>query len=55
VEFNEKRFREIIGLTPNLGSVMKVVRSLVERDDEYEHGGDPVFRVKIGSQEVFTV
>jgi hypothetical protein len=45
MEFNEKRFREMIGPQPNLGSVMKVIRSLFERDDEYQHG-DAVFKMK---------
>jgi hypothetical protein len=45
MEFNEKRFREMIGPQPNLGSVMKVIRSLLERDDEYQHG-DAVFKMK---------
>lgn len=47
MEFNEKRFREMIGPQPNLGSVMKVIRSLLERDDEYPHG-DAVFTMKAG-------
>eukprot|EP00980_Cylindrotheca_fusiformis_P008758 scaffold1869_cov122-Cylindrotheca_fusiformis.AAC.20 len=48
MEFNEKRFREMIGPQPDLGSVMKVIRSLLERDDEYQHA-DPVFRMKTSS------
>jgi hypothetical protein len=35
----------MIGPQPNLGSVMKVIRSLLERDDEYQHG-DAVFKMK---------
>lgn len=58
IDFNEKRFLEMIGPRPQIGSVMRVIRSLLERDDEYKHA-DPCFRMKGGQgpamEYVFTV
>ena len=46
IDFNEKRFRESIGNEPDLGKVMNIIRSLLEKDDEYQYA-DPIFKVKI--------
>ena len=46
IDLNERRFRQILGTNPTLGNVMEVIRSLLERDDEYQYG-DPVFKVKL--------
>lgn len=59
IDFNERRFREMIGPQPHIGSVMRVIRSLLEKDDEYQLAS-PCFKMK-GQQKggagelVFTV
>ncbi|CAJ1966880.1 unnamed protein product [Cylindrotheca closterium] len=59
ITLNERRFREMIGPKPHIGSVMRVIRSLLERDDEYALAS-PCFKMKGGEkggagETVFTV
>ena len=42
VEFHEQRFRRVVQADPSLTTVMRVIRSLLERDDEYQHP-PPIF------------
>ena len=44
IEFDEQRFRKMLTDDPSVTSVMEIIRSLLEKDDEYEHGS-PVIRV----------
>lgn len=46
IEFDEKRFRSMLTDNPSVSTVMKIIRSLLDRDDEYEYG-ESVFRVNI--------
>lgn len=46
IEFNETLFRETLNHDPTVSNVMKIIRSLLERDDEYQHG-TPIFRFKL--------
>jgi hypothetical protein len=45
IQFNEQRFRQMITHDPTVANIMKIIRSLLERDDEYQHG-NPIFKVK---------
>lgn len=45
IEFNEVRFRELLTGDPSVTSVLQVIRSLLERDDEYELGAS-IFKFK---------
>ena len=45
IEFNEQRLRQMLQYDPTITTIMRIIRSLVERDDEYEHG-NPIFRIK---------
>jgi hypothetical protein len=45
IEFNEGLFREKLNQDPTVSCVLKIIRSLLERDDEYQHG-TPIFRIK---------
>mmetsp|Transcript_28711 Transcript_28711/g.53938 ORF Transcript_28711/g.53938 Transcript_28711/m.53938 type:complete len:324 (-) Transcript_28711:645-1616(-) len=45
IEFNEKRFREMLAEDPSIHSVFKMLRSMQEGDEEYEYG-NPVFVCK---------
>jgi hypothetical protein len=45
IEFNEQRFRQMLTQDPTVSSIMKILRSLLERDDEYQHGS-PIFKIK---------
>lgn len=46
VVFDEGKFRQILSDDTSLHAVLKVIRSLEEKDDDYEHG-DPVFKIKL--------
>jgi hypothetical protein len=43
IEFDEKLFRGLLTDDPSVATVMKIIRSLLERDDEFQHG-KTVFR-----------
>ena len=47
VEFHEQRFRQFVHADnpPTVSTIMRVVRSLMERDDEYQHAS-PIFVIK---------
>jgi hypothetical protein len=45
IEFNETLFRQMLTEDPSVSTVMKIIRSLLERDDEYQHG-TPIFKFK---------
>ena len=45
IEFNEARFRQLLTTDPSVTTVLKVIRSLLERDDEYQLGA-PIFKFK---------
>ncbi len=45
IEFNEALFRETLSNDPSVSTIMKIIRSLLERDDEYQHG-TPIFKFK---------
>ena len=45
IEFNESLLREKLTEDPSISTVMKIIRSLLERDDEYQHGSH-IFRFK---------
>jgi hypothetical protein len=45
IKFNEQRFRQMLTQDPTVTSIMRIIRSLLERDDEYQHG-NPIFEVK---------
>jgi hypothetical protein len=47
VEFHEERFRAILLEDSTIKSILKVIRSLIEKEDEYERG-EPVFRLTVG-------
>lgn len=38
IEFNETLFRETITEDPSVSTILKIIRSLLERDDEFQHG-----------------
>lgn len=48
VECNEKLFRTALTNDPTVSGVMKIIRSLLEREDEYQHG-TPLIRINIDS------
>jgi hypothetical protein len=43
IEFDEKLFRGTLTENPTVSTVMKILRALLERDDEFQHG-TPIFR-----------
>jgi DNA-binding transcriptional MerR regulator len=45
VEFHEQRFRQLVQADPTVSTIMRVIRSLMERDDEFQHAS-PIFVVK---------
>jgi hypothetical protein len=47
VEFHEQRFRKLVEADnpPTVSTIMRVIRSLMERDDEYQHAS-PIFVIK---------
>jgi hypothetical protein len=45
IEFNQKRFREMMAEDPTIHSVFKMLRSMQEGDDEYQYA-QPVFVIK---------
>jgi hypothetical protein len=45
IEFNVTLFRQMLTEDPSVSTVMKIIRSLLERDDEYQHG-TPIFKFK---------
>jgi hypothetical protein len=45
IKFNEQRFRQMLTQDPTVTAIMRIIRSLLERDDEYQHG-NPIFKVK---------
>ena len=45
IEFDEQRFRQMLTHDPSVSSIMQIIRSLLERDDEYQHGR-PIFKLK---------
>jgi hypothetical protein len=46
IEFNERRFKEMLNDDPSIHSVFKMLRSMKERDEEYQYG-DPIFIIKL--------
>lgn len=48
IEFHEERLRATLSQDSSIKYVLKVIRSLVEKEDEYELG-DTVFRITAGS------
>lgn len=38
IEFDEKLFRETLEENPSIFTVMKILRCLLEQDDEFQHG-----------------
>jgi hypothetical protein len=45
VEFHEQRFRQLVQADPTVSTIMRMIRSLMERDDEYQHAS-PIFVIK---------
>ena len=47
LEFHEQRFRQFVHADnpPTVSTIMRVIRSLMERDDEYQHAS-PIFVIK---------
>ncbi|KAG7346367.1 hypothetical protein IV203_005435 [Nitzschia inconspicua] len=45
IEFHEERFREMLTDDPSIHSVIRMLRSMQERDDEYRYA-EPVFVIK---------
>jgi hypothetical protein len=45
IEFNEQRFRQLLTEDPTVTAVMRIIRSLLERDDEYQLSAS-IFKVK---------
>lgn len=44
IEFDQKRFRSMLKDDPSVSTVMNIIRSLLDRDDEFDYG-DPLFKV----------
>jgi hypothetical protein len=45
IEFNEQRFRQLLTKDPTVTAIMRIIRSLLERDDEYQLSAS-IFKVK---------